>query len=160
MKFTLNRILSGFMQRNILNHAWLHPPVFQSFLNAFDINHASVVSLRLQSSGVWVRVVWRMSTNISEDAVSCMLRADEACNLKMEAAGSSETSVPMYQTARRYKLEDRSLNADHWRVQNLIIKGSATQKSGCRGGQAVAGNRGGLRSADATQGSAAKSGPV
>ena len=47
--------------------------VFQSFLNAFDINRAPVVSLRLQSSGVWVRVFWHMSTNISEEAVSCML---------------------------------------------------------------------------------------
>jgi hypothetical protein len=35
-----------------------------------------------------------------------MLRAEKACNLKMEAAGSSEKSVPMYQTTRRYKLED------------------------------------------------------
>jgi len=87
--------------------------VFQSFLNAFDINRASVVSLRLQSSGVWGRVVWHLSTNISEEAVSCMLRAVKACNLKMEAAGSSEKSVHMYQTTRRYKLEDRSLNAHH-----------------------------------------------
>jgi len=52
-----------------------------------------------------------MSTNISEEAISCMLRAEEACNLKMEAAGSSEKTVPMYQETRRYKLEDRSLNA-------------------------------------------------
>jgi hypothetical protein len=81
-----------------------------------------VVSLRLQSSGVWVHVVWHMTTNISEEAVSCMLRAEEACNLKMEATVSSEKSVPMYQRTRRYELEDRSLNADHWRVQNLIIK--------------------------------------
>ena len=50
------------------------------------------------------------------------LRAEEACNLKMEATVSSEKSVPMYQRTRRYELEDRSLNADHWRVQNLIIK--------------------------------------
>jgi len=45
-------------------------------------------------------------------------------------------------------------------VQNDIAAGSATQKAGCRGRQAVAGNRGGLRSCDARQGSAAKSGPV
>jgi hypothetical protein len=39
-------------------------------------------------------------------------------------------------------------------------KGSATQKAGCRGGQAGMGNRGGLLSGDARQGAAAKSGPV
>ena len=33
-------------------------------------------------------------------------------------------------------------------------------KAGCRGGQAVAGNHGGLRSSDARQGAAAKRGPV
>ena len=41
-----------------------------------------------------------------------------------------------------------------------LTEGSATQKAGCRGGQAVAENRGGLRSGDARQGAAAKSGPV
>jgi hypothetical protein len=50
-----------------------------------------------------------------------MLRAEKACTMKMEAAGSSEKSVPMYQTTRHYNL-DRSLNADHWKDQNLIIK--------------------------------------
>ena len=42
----------------------------------------------------------------------------------------------------------------------LSFKVSATQKAGCRGGQAFAGNRGGLRYGDARQGAAAKSGPV
>ena len=41
-----------------------------------------------------------------------------------------------------------------------ITKGSVTQKAGCRGGQAVAGNRSRLRSGDARLGAAAKSGPV
>jgi hypothetical protein len=40
------------------------------------------------------------------------------------------------------------------------LKGSATQKAGCRGGQTVAGNRGGLQSGDARHDAAAKSGPV
>jgi hypothetical protein len=92
MKFTCNRILSGLIERNILNHTCPPSSVFQSFLNAYDINRASVVSLRLQSSGVWDRVVWHMSTSISEEAVSCILRAEEACNLKMEASGSFEKS--------------------------------------------------------------------
>jgi len=39
-------------------------------------------------------------------------------------------------------------------------KGSATHKAGCRGGQADAGDRGCLRSGDARQGAAAKSGLV
>jgi hypothetical protein len=46
-----------------------------------------------------------MITSISEEAVPCMSRAEEACNVKMEAAGFSENSLPMYQTPRRYKLD-------------------------------------------------------
>ena len=54
-----------------------------------------------------------VSINISAKAAFCMLRAEVACNLKMEAADSSEKSVPMYQTTRPYNLEDRRLNAYH-----------------------------------------------
>jgi hypothetical protein len=45
-------------------------------------------------------------------------------------------------------------------MRDLQSNGLATQNAGCRGGQTVAGNRGGLPSGDARQGAAAKSGPV
>jgi len=43
-------------------------------------------------------------------------------------------------------------------AMGAVNKRSATQKAGCRGGQAVAGNRGGLRSGDAREGAATKGG--
>jgi len=122
MKFTCNRILSGFMKRNILNQTVFFSFVFQFFLNAYDINRASVVSLRLQSSGVWGRVVLTYEYQHFRGRCFLHLRAEEACNLKMEAAGFFDNFVPMYQTTRRYKLEVRSLNSHYWRIQNLIIK--------------------------------------
>jgi len=57
-------------------------------------------------------------------------------------------------------LQENNLNIGTRKKEASLCKGLATQKAGCHSGQAVAGNRSGLRSGDARQGAAAKSSPV
>jgi hypothetical protein len=62
--------------------------------------------LRLWSSGMRLRVVWKIYTNVSEEHDA----PNTQDTLKREVADSSQTLVPMYQNTQRHIPEDPNLN--------------------------------------------------
>jgi hypothetical protein len=61
------------------------------------------------SSELWHRVVWYVSTNVSEEHTTAFFGV-EASKLKMQAERSHETSLTLYQATRCHNPEDHSMN--------------------------------------------------
>jgi hypothetical protein len=75
---------------------------------------------RVSSSGMWRRVVFWDATDVSEEHIASIFRAEKkfgqepaeifSSAMKMEAICSSETSVAFQQTTRRHTPEDDTLH--------------------------------------------------
>lgn len=75
-------------------------------------------------AGMWRRVFWKISINISEEPAASMFRLEAPL---LEAKGYSETLIPVYQNPRHYDSPDTNLdqkspaNAIYYRYRNMPV---------------------------------------